>query len=111
MTIEALLLALVAGLGGGAGIVALLRVALPWARRVVPSWFAVGKALDASRDRLVASLSAEVTECTRQLALARAETLAERAEKEAALVRVNDCEEFARRLAAYQAGRDGLARQ
>ncbi len=65
---EQWLVAALASLGIGSGIVATVRVLLPWARRLVPAVVTISGALEASRDRLIASLREENTELTRLLA-------------------------------------------
>jgi hypothetical protein len=78
-----ILLPLVALFAGGAGIasvVALLRLALPVARRMGRTVILVRQSYDTSRDRLIDSLQEERVELDRQLDQARAERDAARAE-------------------------------
>ncbi len=65
---DAWIVATLASLGIGSGIVAFVRVLLPAVRRLVPAVVTISGALEASRDRLIASLREENTELARMLA-------------------------------------------
>lgn len=82
MSIDALLVALASGLGGGALILALIRLGLPWVRRIIPVAVTISGALEASQARLVASLTAERVELEGQLKRCREEVLMGRARED-----------------------------
>ncbi len=109
MTLETILLALATGLGASAGIVGLLKVGLPWARRVVPALFATGKMLDESRVRLIAGLQMEREERERRLTAAEAETVAALAEAAEFQRRWQACEVVVARL--NRRDNEGFARR
>lgn len=73
MDLDALLLALAGGLGAGAGILAVLRLVLPWARKVIPAAVSISHAVEESQVRLIAAVAAERDEQTAQVKRCREE--------------------------------------
>lgn len=73
MSVESIVLALVAGLGGSGTLLLLLRVGLPWARRFVSTATTVSGALEATRARLDATHELERTMLARILETRQAE--------------------------------------
>ncbi len=66
MTVESALLALAGVLGVTGGSIAILRMVLPWLRKIVPAAVSISGKLEASQDRLVASQHAEIELSNRQ---------------------------------------------
>ncbi len=73
MDFDSLLLALAGGLGAGAGLLGVLRLVLPWARRVIPAAMAVTSAVEESQVRLIAAVTAERDELATQVKRCREE--------------------------------------